>query len=207
MLRKAATAATLLASATAGFYLYQKNQYNLSATPLVVPQQQQIVPSVVAEKLVFADQKERERTFIAVKPDGVQRGLVGEIIKRFEQRGYKLVAIKMLTPPKALVEEHYADLSSRPFFNGLVNYMAQGPVVAMVWEGTDVVKTGRKLIGETNPLASAPGTIRGDFCIQLGRNIIHGSDSVDSAKQEISLWFKPTEVIGWNRDSDKWIYE
>ncbi|CAO2644843.1 Nucleoside diphosphate kinase B [Lemmus lemmus] len=130
-----------------------------------------------------------ERTFIAIKPDGVQRGLVGEIIKRFEQK------------------QHYIDLKDRPFFPGLVKYMNSGPVVAMVWEGLNVVKTGRMMLGETNPADSKPGTIRGDFCIQVGRNIIHGSDSVQSAEKEISLWFKPEELIDYKSCAHDWVYE
>ena len=111
--------------------------------------------------------KHPERTFLAVKPDGVQRGLVGEIIKRFEQKGFKLVAIRMMRPGQKHLEEHYADLSKRPFFPGLVKYMDSGPVVAMCWEGENVVKTGRVMLGETNPRDSKPGTIRGDYCIQV----------------------------------------
>ncbi len=124
-----------------------------------------------------------ERTFIMIKPDGVQRGLVGTIIQRFEQRGYKLVAIKFQQASVELLQQHYADLSARPFFNGLVKYMASGPVVPMIWEGKDAVKQGRVLLGQTNPLNSAPGSIRGDFSIDTGRNLIHGSDSVESANK------------------------
>lgn len=105
------------------------------------------------------------------------------------------------------MKQHYADLAARPFFPGLVKYMQMGPVVPMVWEGLNVVKTGRKMLGETNPADSAPGTIRGDLCIQVGRNIIHGSDSVESAKKEISLWFKPEELVSWNPASQPWVYE
>merc|ERR1712029_1314519 len=118
----------------------------------------------------------RERTFIMLKPDAVQRGLVGDIIKRFEQKGFKLVAMKMMHASEDLLKQHYADLSSKGFFTGLIKYMNSGPVVPMVWEGLNVVKTGRVMLGETNPAASAPGTIRGDFCVQVGRNICHGSD-------------------------------
>ena len=148
-----------------------------------------------------------EQTFIAIKPDGVQRGLVGDIIKRFEQRGYKLAAIKLTTPGKEHLEAHYADLKDKPFFAGLVQYMNSGPIVAMVWEGRDAVKTGRALLGATNPLASAPGTIRGDYSIDVGRNVCHGSDSVENAKKEIALWFKEGEVISWQSHSAAWIYE
>ncbi|ELR60269.1 Nucleoside diphosphate kinase B, partial [Bos mutus] len=148
-----------------------------------------------------------ERTFIAIKPDGVQRGLVGEIIKRFEQKGFRLVAMKFLQASEELLKQHYIDLKDRPFFPGLVKYMNSGPVVAMVWEGLNVVKTGRVMLGETNPADSKPGTIRGDFCIQVGRNIIHGSDSVKSAEKEINLWFKPEELIEYKPCAFDWIYE
>ena len=151
--------------------------------------------------------KSVERTFIAIKPDGVHRGLVGEIVKRFEQKGFKLVAIKMVQPGKAHLEEHYADLSARSFFAGLVDYMNSGPIVAMVWEGKGVVKTGRVMLGATNPADSAPGTIRGDFSIQVGRNICHGSDSVDSANHEIGLWFTAAELNDWTQASDACINE
>ena len=148
-----------------------------------------------------------ERSFIMIKPDGVQRGLVGEIIKRFEQRGFKLVAMKFIHPSRDLLEKHYADLSSRPFFPSLCEYMASGPVCAMVWEGLRVVETGRKMLGATDPFQSAPGTIRGDFCVQVGRNICHGSDAVSSAEKEIALWFKQEELVNWKLAQNDWIYE
>ncbi|CAB3360047.1 nucleoside diphosphate kinase-like [Cloeon dipterum] len=148
-----------------------------------------------------------ERSFLMVKPDGVQRGLVGEIVRRFEAKGFKLVAMKFVWASEDLLKQHYADLSSKPFFPGLVSYMASGPVVPMVWEGLDVVKTGRVMLGATNPKDSAPGTIRGDLCIDVGRNIIHGSDSVESANKEIALWFKPEELVQWQHASHSWIYE
>ncbi|KAL8929479.1 MAG: hypothetical protein Q9208_001148 [Pyrenodesmia sp. 3 TL-2023] len=148
-----------------------------------------------------------ERTFIAIKPDGVQRGLIGDIISKFEKRGYKLAAIKMVTPSKEHLEEHYKDLSDKPFFKGLVTYMLSGPIVAMVWEGRDAVKTGRTLLGATNPLQSAPGTIRGDYAIDVGRNVCHGSDSVETAKNEIALWFGNGEVIDYKNAQFDWIYE
>uniref|UniRef100_A0A8K9Y896 Nucleoside diphosphate kinase n=1 Tax=Oncorhynchus mykiss TaxID=8022 RepID=A0A8K9Y896_ONCMY len=147
-----------------------------------------------------------ERTFIAIKPDGVQRRLVGDIIKRFELKGFKLVGMKFIQAPESLLKKHYADLKDRPFFPGLVSYMASGPVVAMVWEGLNVVKTGRVMLGETNPADSKPGTIRGDYCIQVGRNIIHGSDSVESANKEINLWFKPEELCSYTSCSSSWLY-
>ena len=148
-----------------------------------------------------------EQTFIAIKPDGVQRGLVGPIISRFENRGFKLVAIKLVAPGKEHLEKHYEDLKDKPFFAGLVNYMNSGPIAAMVWEGRDAVKTGRTILGATNPLASAPGTIRGDYAIDVGRNVCHGSDSVESAKKEIALWFKPEELVSWKSAQFDWVYE
>ncbi|KAJ3356370.1 nucleoside diphosphate kinase [Entophlyctis luteolus] len=134
------------------------------------------------------------------------RGLVGEIIKRFESKGFKLAALKLVAPGKAHLEQHYADLAGKKFFPGLISYMTSGPVVAMVWIGKGVVKAGRVLLGETNPLASLPGTIRGDFAVDIGRNICHGSDSVESAEKEIGLWF-PEGVQDYSRSVDAWIYE
>ncbi|DAZ95956.1 TPA: hypothetical protein N0F65_009257 [Lagenidium giganteum] len=146
----------------------------------------------------------RERTYIMVKPDGVQRRLVGEIIKRFEAKGFKLVALKLVAPGKDHLEKHYADLAGRPFFPSLIEYMSSGPVVAMVWEGTNVVLEGRKMLGATKPSESALGTIRGDFCIEVGRNVCHGSDSVESANKEIALWF-PEGVNEWFGNDETWV--
>lgn len=162
------------------------------------------VPSVHAAKKQVSH---GERTFIMIKPDGVHRALVGDIIKRFEQKGFKLVAMKFLQPNKELLNKHYEDLSNKPFFPGLIKYMTSGPVLAMVWEGEGVVKTGRVMLGETHPAKSLPGTIRGDYCIQVGRNIVHGSDSVESAKTEIGLWFKESELVDWTPELDRWINE
>merc|ERR1712183_1112178 len=138
-----------------------------------------------------------ERTFIMIKPDGVARNLVGKIVERFEQRGYKLVAMKFMQASEEHLQKHYADLSSKPFFPSLVKHIASGPVVPMVWEGKDVVRQGRVMLGETDPLKSKPGSIRGDFSIDMGRNIIHGSDSVESALKEIGLWFSAEELVEW----------
>ena len=149
----------------------------------------------------------QERTYVMIKPDGVQRGLVGTIVNRFETRGYKLIALKMLSPSQELLENHYEDLKTRKFFPSLISYMLMGPVVAMVWQGTAAVSTGRKIVGATNPLDSAPGTIRGDYCIETGRNIIHASDSVDNAEKEIKLWFTETEIQSWTKAEEKWVYE
>merc|ERR1711976_695031 len=147
-----------------------------------------------------------ERTYIMVKPDGVQRGLVPEILKRFQQRGYQLVAMKMTRATTELLNEHYSDLKSRSFFPGLVKYMSSGPVVCTVWEGKDVGREGRVLLGETDPLKSKPGSIRGDFSIDIGRNIVHGSDSVESAKKEIALWFNDNELMNYQPCQNMWVY-
>ncbi|CAM8947387.1 unnamed protein product [Rhodiola kirilowii] len=149
---------------------------------------------------------EFERTFIAIKPDGVQRGLISEIVSRFERKGFKLVAIKLVVPSKDFAEKHYHDLKERPFFNGLCDFLSSGPVLAMVWEGEGVIKYGRKLIGATDPQKSEPGTIRGDLAVVVGRNIIHGSDGPETAKDEISLWFKPEELVSYTSNAEKWIY-
>ena len=150
---------------------------------------------------------QKERTFIMIKPDGVQRGLIGQIIARFETKGFKLVGMKLTQASDDLVRAHYADLSKKGFFEGLVKYATSGPVCAMVWEGDNAVLTGRKMLGATKPFDSEAGTIRGDFCIDVGRNIIHGSDAVESANHEIALWFKEDELATYESHSAKWIYE
>jgi len=141
-----------------------------------------------------------------IKPDGVQRGLIGEIIKRFEQKGYKLIAMKLTSPGKEHMETHYEDLSAKKFFTGLISYMTSGPVCAMVWEGANVVLEGRKMLGATMPTESACGTIRGDYCIEVGRNICHGSDAVDSAEKEIAHWF-PEGTCAWESCAKSQLYE
>ncbi|GAB4295430.1 MAG: nucleoside-diphosphate kinase [Oscillatoriaceae cyanobacterium] len=148
-----------------------------------------------------------ERTFIAIKPDGVQRGLVGQIVSRFEAKGYTLVGMKLLQVSRELASAHYAEHKEKPFFPGLVQFITSGPVVAMVWQGKGVVATARKLIGATNPLNSEPGTIRGDFGVDVGRNIIHGSDAVATAEREIKLWFTDAELTNWQPTVTPWIYE
>ena len=145
--------------------------------------------------------------FIAVKPDGVQQGLVGKIICHFEEKGFRLCAMKMTTACKDLPEMHFADLSSKPFFPKLVEFMFSGPVVAIVWERKGAVKTDCKLLGETNPADSLPGTIRGDYCIDIRRNICHGSDSVETAKKEIALWFKEGEINNYCCAKNSRVYE
>ncbi|XP_061374114.1 uncharacterized protein LOC133316390 [Gastrolobium bilobum] len=149
---------------------------------------------------------ELERTFIAIKPDGVQRGLVAEIISRFERKGYKLVGIKVLVPSKEIAQNHYHGLKERHFFNELCEFLSSGPVVAMVWEGQGVIPYGRKLNGASDPQKSEPGTIRGDLAVIIGRNTIHGSDGPETAKDEIKLWFKPEELVDYTGNGEKWIY-
>lgn len=148
-----------------------------------------------------------ERTFIMIKPDGVQRNLVSEIIRRFETKGFKLVGLKLLSVSKELAAKHYDVHKERPFFAGLVEFITSSPVVAMVWEGDGVVASARNLIGATNPLTSAPGTIRGDLGVSVGRNLIHGSDAIDTAQYEIALWFAPEELVSWERTVNPWLYE
>ncbi|BAC88651.1 nucleoside-diphosphate kinase [Gloeobacter violaceus] len=148
-----------------------------------------------------------ERTFIAIKPDGVQRGLVGEILQRFERRGFKLVGLKLMQVSEALAQKHYAEHKERPFFGGLVAFITSSPVVAVVLEGKGVVATARAMMGVTNPLNSPLGTIRGDYGIDIGRNIIHGSDSLESAEREIALWFAPAELLEWQATLGSWVYE
>ena len=150
---------------------------------------------------------QRERTYIMIKPDGVQRGLIGNIITRFETRGFKMIAMKFCKPGQAMFEKHYSDLAGRPFFPRLVKWAASSPVCCMVWEGTNVVLTGRKMLGATKPFDSEPGTIRADFCIDVGCNVIHGSDSVESANKEIALWFPAEELVDWEMNSQAWVYE
>lgn len=148
-----------------------------------------------------------ERTFVAIKPDGVQRGLIGEILGRFEQKGFKLVALKQLTPSKELAENHYGVHKERPFFSGLVDFITSGPVVAMVWEGDGVIASARKLIGATKPLDAEPGTIRGDLAVNIGRNVIHGSDGLETANFEIDLWFDSDELSDWEPADQSWRVE
>lgn len=146
-----------------------------------------------------------ERTFLMVKPDGVQRNLIGDIVSRFESKGYQLVGAKLMTISEELAGEHYGEHKERPFFGELVDFITSGPVFAMVWEGENVISTARLLVGATNPTESAPGTIRGDFAVTVGKNIIHGSDSVDSAVREIGLFFKEEELVSYAKEINNWI--
>ncbi|NJL87493.1 MAG: nucleoside-diphosphate kinase [Leptolyngbyaceae cyanobacterium SM1_1_3] len=148
-----------------------------------------------------------ERTFLMIKPDGVQRGLVGEIIRRYEVKGFTLVGLKLMQVSRELAEKHYDVHREKPFFGGLVDFITSGPVVAMVWEGEGVVASARKLIGATNPLSAEPGTIRGDYGVTIGRNLIHGSDAIETARSEIALWFGEDNLTGWKPSLKDWLYE
>ena len=148
-----------------------------------------------------------ERTFIMIKPDGVQRNLVGNIISRFETKGFTLVGMKFMAVSKELAEKHYGVHKERPFFGSLVEFITSSPVVAMVWEGEGVIAGARTIIGATNPLTATPGTIRGDLGVDIGRNIIHGSDAPETAQSEIALWFSDSELVSWQPAANSWIYE
>lgn len=148
-----------------------------------------------------------ERSFIMIKPDGVQRGQVGLTISKFEERGFKMAAMKLVKAERSIVTQHYADLKEKGFFNGLVEYILSGPVCCMVWEGDHVVATARKMLGLTRPVDADPGSVRGDMCLDVGRNSIHGSDSVEAANREISLWFTPSELVSWRPFQQEWVRE
>lgn len=148
-----------------------------------------------------------ERTLIIVKPDGVQRGLTGEIIRRFEARGLRIIGMKFIAISRELAEKHYAVHKERPFFADLVNYIISGPVVVMALEGTDGIQAARNTIGATKPTEAAAGTIRGDLAMEIGRNLVHGSDSVENGEIEIANFFTDAELVDWKRDTDPWIFE
>jgi nucleoside-diphosphate kinase len=148
-----------------------------------------------------------ERTFAMVKPDGVQRGLVGAIVQRYEQRGLKVVGLKVMRVAKSLAEEHYAEHKGKPFYNGLVEYITSGPVVALALEGRNAVQVVRDLNGATDPSKAAPGSIRGDFALDIGRNVVHGSDSLSSAQRELKLYFQDSDFVAWERGSERWVHE
>ncbi len=147
-----------------------------------------------------------ERTFLMVKPDGVQRNLIGEIVSRFEKKGFQLVGAKLMNISQELAEQHYGEHKERPFFGELVDFITSGPVFAMVWEGENVIATARQMMGATNPKDAAPGTIRGDFGVTVGKNVIHGSDSPESAAREIGLFFKEEELVSYSKLMNEWIY-
>ena len=149
----------------------------------------------------------RERTLVLVKPDGVQRGLVGEVIGRLERRGLQLVGLKLMQMDDELAARHYAEHVEKPFYAGLRDFMTSGPLVAAVFAGENAVQAARQSMGATNPLESAPGSIRGDFAVDIGRNLVHGSDSPESGEREVALFFRPEELLSWERGEDRWVRE
>ncbi|BAB05373.1 nucleoside-diphosphate kinase [Halalkalibacterium halodurans] len=146
-----------------------------------------------------------ERTYLMIKPDGVQRNLIGEIVSRFEKKGFTLIGAKLMTVTKEQAETHYAEHKERPFFGELVDFITSGPVFAMVWEGENVIATARKMMGATNPADAEPGTIRGDFGVQVAMNVIHGSDSPESAKREIDIFFDSSELNEYDKVVNRWV--
>ena len=148
-----------------------------------------------------------ERTLVLIKPDGVQRGLIGEVTSRLERRGLRLVAAKFMAISQELAETHYAIHKGKPFYDGLIRYITSAPVMAMVWEGPNAVAAVRQTIGATRPTEAAPGSVRHDFALEVGRNLTHASDTVENGEQEVALWFKPGELVSWERSNDKWIFE
>jgi nucleoside-diphosphate kinase len=147
-----------------------------------------------------------EKTFLMVKPDGVQRQLIGEIVGRFERKGLQLVGAKLMTIPVSLAEQHYGEHKGKPFYDDLVSFITSGPVFAMVWQGENVVELTRKMMGKTNPKDAEPGTIRGDYSMFVSKNIIHGSDSPESADREIALFFNENELVEYDKLINSWIY-
>ena len=148
-----------------------------------------------------------ERTLVLVKPDGVQRGLIGEVIGRLERRGLRLVAAKFIQVSQELAETHYAIHKGKPFYEGLIKYITSAPVMAMAWEGPNAVAAIRQTMGATRPIEAAPGSVRHDFALEVGRNLTHASDSVENGEKEVALWFNPSELVDWKRDVDQWIFE
>lgn len=149
-----------------------------------------------------------ERTFVAIKPDGVERAHIGEVIQRFEKRGLRIVGLKLITVAKLTAEEHYGEHKGKPFYEGLVSYITSGPIVAMVLEGKKAISVARTVIGATNPADAVPGTIRGDLALEIGRNVVHGSDSPASAEREIKIYFKDNELLkDWKPSVHKWVAE
>ena len=149
----------------------------------------------------------KERTLVLVKPDGVQRGLIGPILSRLEARGLKLVGLKLVSVSQALAARHYAEHEGKPFYPGLLSYITSGPVVALCVEGTSAVQMVRNAVGATNPLNAAPGTIRADYALDIGRNLIHASDAPETATRELALWFNEGDLVDWSRETDRWIFE
>ena len=148
-----------------------------------------------------------ERSLVLVKPDGVQRALVGEVISRLERRGLRLIAAKFMQVSQELAETHYAIHKGKPFYEGLISYITSAPVMAMAWEGPDAVAAIRQTMGATRPTEAAPGSLRHDFALEVGRNLTHASDSVENGKQEVELWFNKQDLVDWKRDVDRWVFE
>ncbi len=148
-----------------------------------------------------------ERSLVLVKPDGVQRGLVGEVIARLERRGLRLVGARFMEVSKELAETHYAIHQGKPFYEGLISYITSAPVMAMVWEGPNAVAAIRQTMGSTRPTEAAPGSLRHDFALEVGRNLTHASDSAENGATEVALWFKPEELVDWSREVDRWVFE
>jgi len=148
-----------------------------------------------------------ERSLVLVKPDGVQRGLIGEVLARLERRGLRLVAAKFMNVSQALAETHYAVHKGKPFYEGLIQYITSAPVMAMVWESPNAIGAVRQTMGATRPTEAAPGSVRHDFALEVGRNLTHASDSVETGIQEVALWFRPEEIVEWKRDIDRWVFE
>ncbi len=148
-----------------------------------------------------------ERTLVIIKPDGIHRGLVGEVISRIERRGLRLIGMKFMQVSPELAAQHYAIHKGKPFYDGLISYITSSPVAVMVWEGPKAVEAVRQLMGVTNPTAAAPGTIRADFAVEIGRNLTHGSDSPENGAAEVALWFRPQELVSWQRDGERWVFE
>lgn len=148
-----------------------------------------------------------EQTLVLVKPDGVQRGLMGEIVGRFERRGLRLAGMKFMQVSTALAARHYAEHEGKSFYAGLISYIQSGPVLAMVWEGPNAVALSRQLMGKTKPVEAEVGTIRADLAVDVGRNLVHGSDKPETGEREVALWFKPEELVAWSRDVDRWAFE
>ena len=148
-----------------------------------------------------------ERSLVILKPDGVQRGLIGDVIGRLERRGLRLAAMKFLSVSQTLAEQHYAVHQGKPFYEPLVKYITSGPVVVMAWEGSKAIEAIRQTVGATNPTNAAPGTLRADLAIDIGRNLIHASDGPETAAFELGLWFKPEELVEWKRDDERWVFE
>jgi nucleoside-diphosphate kinase len=148
-----------------------------------------------------------ERSLVLVKPDGVQRALVGEVISRLERRGLRLVAARFMHVSNDLAETHYAIHKGKPFYEGLIAYITSAPVMAMVWEGPNAVAAIRQTMGSTRPTEAAPGSLRHDFALEVGRNLTHASDSVENGANEVTLWFQQEELVDWKREVDKWVFE